>query len=56
MQYTIPKLQSVEAKVHEEGPNYDYSKLTDEELLTIYRIMPKIQCDDPEKYRFEQSF
>ena len=56
MQYTIPKLQSVEAKVYEQGPNYDYSKLTDEELLTIYRIIPKIQSDDPGKYYPEQSF
>ena len=37
MQYTIPKLQAVEAT--------DYSKLTDDELLTLYRLLPKVQSD-----------
>jgi deoxyribodipyrimidine photolyase-like uncharacterized protein len=46
MQYTIPKLQAVEATVHDDGPVYDYSKLTDDELLTLYRLLPKVQSND----------
>lgn len=45
MQYTILKLQAVEATVHDDGPVYDYSKLTDDELLTLYRLLPKVQSD-----------
>ena len=45
MQYTMPKLQAVEATVHDDGPVYDYSKLTDDELLTLYRLLPKVQSD-----------
>ena len=50
LQYILPKLQAVEANIHDDGPTYDYSKLTDEELLSLYRLLPKISNNKPEDF------